>query len=90
MSLNRQILIKGLASKTLIKTILLSSTDSNENLMQFLRSQNIPIASSCFGEGVCQKCVINATQLSCQFSVTTFCEKFENESKVSTIEVSYL
>jgi 2Fe-2S ferredoxin len=29
-----------------------------ENLMQALLEKNIPVASSCHGEGICRKCVV--------------------------------
>jgi len=40
-----------------------------EILMFFLMRQGLPIASSCAGDGVCQRCVINGDILSCQTRV---------------------
>lgn len=33
----------------------------NENLMFFLKSQHIPVASSCTAEGICGKCHLKIT-----------------------------
>lgn len=62
------------------------------NLMDFLRNKNINIASSCFGEGVCKKCiaVINGEELlTCQVDIETLENNQDIESPV-TIVVSYL
>lgn len=62
--------IHGLASGKLIKEILLNHNDENLNisLMEYLRLNSLPIASSCLGEGVCGKCSIiinDKEELSC-------------------------
>lgn len=41
-------------------------------LMDFLRSNSIPIASSCRGEGICKKCKVNSEILSCQLTLAEF------------------
>ncbi len=41
-------------------------------LLEFLRAQGIPVASSCAGEGVCRQCVVNENVLSCQLTVQRF------------------
>lgn len=68
--MHKVINIFGNASKTLVQRIEVNhATDSEQNLMDFLRLHNIPIASSCLGEGVCEKCTIFLNQnkvLSCQ------------------------
>lgn len=43
--------------------------DPSEMLMFFLLRHNLPIASSCAGDGVCRKCVLSDGRLSCQVSV---------------------
>lgn len=59
-----KIIVKGLASgKTVTE---LNSPDQAINLLDFLRENNIPIASSCRGEGVCKKCVFNKDKLACK------------------------
>jgi Na+-transporting NADH:ubiquinone oxidoreductase subunit NqrF len=66
-----QLLVKGLASKNLIRCFDWEHLKDvpQETLMDFLRSQKIPIASSCFGEGVCRRCKVSETVLSCQIKV---------------------
>lgn len=78
--------IKGLASKKTIKSISLSKDDLG-NLMDFLRNHNIPIASSCYGEGVCKKCIVNKNILSCQVKVEDIYNKNDREYE---IEIDYL
>lgn len=56
------------------------------NVLQFLRQQKIPIASSCFGEGVCKKCLFNQDQLACQVLLRDLFDQDEQ----TTIEISYL
>lgn len=41
-------------------------SDPEEILMFFLMRHNLPIASSCAGEGVCKKCRLSSDELSCQ------------------------
>lgn len=38
------------------------SVSEGENLMQALLEQDIPVASSCHGEGVCRKCVVTVVE----------------------------
>lgn len=42
------------------------------NLLDFLREKNIPVASSCYGEGVCKKCSVQLNgviTISCQINI---------------------
>ncbi len=66
-------------------------------LMDYLRSKGIPVASACFGEGVCQKCVIGinaATNvqsreiLSCQYSLEALAQELRQRS--FTLRLGYL
>lgn len=43
---------------------------SKETLIEFLRRHQLPIASSCHYNGVCQKCTFNKNQLSCQLKIS--------------------
>jgi ferredoxin len=52
-------------------------------LLDFLRSKNIPIASSCDGEGICKKCKFNTNTLACQVTL-------EESSADLEIHLSYL
>lgn len=67
-----KITVKGRASEKVLLEESLTSKD-NINLMEYLRAKNIPIASACFGDGVCQKCKITLNQntvLSCQLMLS--------------------
>ena len=78
------ITVRGLASGTVVASFAVQSP--YDNLMDFLRAQGVTIASSCGGEGVCRKCVINGDLISCQFNVEQFLERFPD----GVVTVSYL
>lgn len=88
--------VYGLASAKKIKTIKLSKEDlessADKSLMDFLRSHSLPIASSCYGEGVCEKCEVTLCRdseiqiLSCQWRPIKIFSGF----KKATIKISYL
>lgn len=61
-------------------------SDRNRILMDFLRENGITIASSCAGEGVCKKCVIQNDWLSCMMTLEEFLQR-QPDGKVF---VSYL
>jgi ferredoxin, 2Fe-2S len=42
------------------KNIILEA-NNNKNLMDLLIENNLPVASSCLGEGLCSKCVVQIT-----------------------------
>ena len=76
--------ITGRASQT--KKSYLWQSGDKDNLLEYLRDLNLPVASSCYGEGVCKKCklIINGEEkLSCQISMQDFSDSV-------TIEISYL
>jgi len=65
-----------------------TAVNTNESLMDFLRSKSFPIASSCYGEGICKKCVINLNgneEISCQISLKSL-----TINKTNIIIVDYL
>lgn len=81
-----KLVIYGLASKKIIKEIEVPRdlVSSGENLMEFLRKNEIPIASSCLGDGVCAKCNIlfnEEEKLSCQIKIQDV-TKTSNEIKI--------
>jgi uncharacterized 2Fe-2S/4Fe-4S cluster protein (DUF4445 family) len=43
--------------------------DLSKTLLEFLQSRDVPIASSCGGLGVCEKCLYNDSELSCQIKM---------------------
>lgn len=89
-----KLVVTGGASNKVIfeENVEISSQGTSTNLMDFLRKKNINIASSCFGEGICKKCiaVINGQEyLTCQMDI----ESLENNPDIKspvTIVVSYL
>jgi Na+-transporting NADH:ubiquinone oxidoreductase subunit NqrF len=58
----------------------------SEDMLHFLRSKGITIASSCDGEGVCKKCGIQNGWLTCELTL----EEFLKRQPDGIIEVSYL
>lgn len=77
--------VRGLASGTSVY-FNLSSEEMDENLLWWLRSKGLTIASSCGGEGVCKKCVIQNDWMTCMMTVRSFL----NSAPDGVIEVSYL
>jgi Na+-transporting NADH:ubiquinone oxidoreductase subunit NqrF len=81
----QQIVVYGEASK---KKLLISTVDESEldeSALKWLRERNIPIASSCNGDGVCKKCSINNGILSCKITIR---ELIQNN--LGLISISYL
>lgn len=77
--------VRGLASGR--STFLnFKENEKNENMLQWLRKNNVTIASSCDGEGVCKKCKIQNDWLTCELSV----EEFLKRQPDGMIKVSYL
>ena len=81
--------VRGNASGKLIKE-LAADKDSNDSLMQIMHKANIPIASSCLGEGVCEKCVVNDTLLSCQIRPKDLLKNQLKDQNYVVITVAYL
>lgn len=77
--------LKGLASGKTIFVNVITENESKMSLLQYLESQNIPIASSCMGKGECLKCITSQGVATCQITVKEFME-FHN----LTILVDYL
>lgn len=88
------IIVFGRASNKIIKAIDLNNqVDTtaliNLSLMQILQLNNIPVASSCSGDGVCQKCVVYLNNgpkphLSCQLFMKDFIS-FKNNDIIVTL-----
>jgi len=79
--------IKGSASNT-NQLIVFKESKESISLMEFLRSKSVSVASSCYGEGVCQKCTLlidGSKELSCQVPMTFF-----EEDKTYNIAIDYL
>lgn len=80
-----QIEIKGQASGR-SEFIFYEDLDLTEVLLTFLRKKGITIASSCDGEGVCKKCVIQNDWLTCEMTLKEFLQRQPN----GQITVGYL
>jgi Na+-transporting NADH:ubiquinone oxidoreductase subunit NqrF len=80
-----QIEIKGKASGR-SSFITYEELDLKENLLIFLRKKGVTIASSCDGEGVCKKCVIQNDWLTCMMTLEEFFQRQPNRQ----IIVDYL
>ena len=80
-----QIEIKGNASGR-SEFISYEDMDLTEVLLTFLRKKGITIASSCDGEGVCKKCVIQNDWLTCEMTLKEFLQRQPN----GQITVGYL
>ncbi len=64
-NLKKQIQIVGSASQKNLWKGDLSPEDLEKTALEWLQSLGIPIATSCFGKGFCQKCLINKKLLAC-------------------------
>ncbi|MBY0415509.1 MAG: hypothetical protein K2Q18_15155 [Bdellovibrionales bacterium] len=78
----KRLLIYGGANQKIVHTFeLLDSDLSDKSLLEFLRDHQVPVASSCLGDGVCKKCVTkNSTKtfLTCE---VTLLELFQNTNE---------
>jgi Na+-transporting NADH:ubiquinone oxidoreductase subunit NqrF len=63
-----QITVLGLASQK-STSYPITEADLELNLLQFLQKQEVPVASSCSGEGVCEKCMLSDGRLSCRLTM---------------------
>ncbi len=80
-----QVTVLGLASGKPFP-IDYETKDLPSDLLTFLRGKGITIASSCDGEGVCKKCVIQEGWLTCELTL----EEFLKRRPDGIIEVAYL
>lgn len=87
--MQRKLIIIGLASNRIYKVIEFTQEDLPTNLMEFLRNKGIPIASSCLGQELCKKCIINNNLLSCSLTLEAFTQ-LSRPNSTYEIKVSYL
>ena len=66
--------VVGLASGT-SRFLEFNEQDLSKLLLDWLRSKEVTIASSCDGEGVCKKCSIQNGWLTCELTLKTFFER---------------
>lgn len=81
----KSIEVIGLASGKLVKTIEVQHEHEQMSLMDFLRAHKIPVASSCFGEGVCRRCKVNQGLLSCQIKMIDYLK-----TQPTQVEIDYI
>jgi Na+-transporting NADH:ubiquinone oxidoreductase subunit NqrF len=79
------VIVRGLASGREYP-VPYTNQDLHEDMLHFLRSRGITIASSCDGEGVCKKCGIQNGWLTCELTL----EEFLKRQPDGIIEVDYL
>jgi ferredoxin len=84
--------VQGLASRKEVASFAFAQASDipHLSLMDFLRDNKIPIASSCFGEGVCRRCKVNDGLLTCQVSVYEYLIDHAQGANCSTLTVDYL
>lgn len=66
--------VNGLASGRKYE-LTVTPEDMQENLLKWLRSKEITIASSCDGKGVCKKCDIQNGWLTCELTLESFLKR---------------
>ncbi len=79
----KELIIRGGSSQK-EKIIVLEENDGPKNLMLFLASKEIPIAASCRGQGICEKCIVSDKVLSCSLSVKDYLEQYGK-----TVHITY-
>ncbi|WP_127716433.1 2Fe-2S iron-sulfur cluster-binding protein [Halobacteriovorax sp. HLS] len=77
--------IFGNASQSTVKKLTVQKLDYSLTLLTFLRNNSIPVASSCNGEGVCKKCLVNTDIVSCELKMSEI-KQWQNK----TIIIDYL
>lgn len=82
--------IYGQASGKIFVLSLNLEQDSQVNLMSYLLQNNIPVASSCNGEGICKKCLCVQDLLTCSLTLGELFAKFANSHKEVLLGFSYL
>jgi Na+-transporting NADH:ubiquinone oxidoreductase subunit NqrF len=81
-----RIIVKGNASQKIILTDTIEQSLLNQNVLTYLQSKSLPIASSCNGEGICKKCIINNNLLAC----TLLLKNLIDHTNSILIEIAYL
>jgi ferredoxin len=82
-----RIIVFGNAKQATILDQVIPRIELTMTALNWLRSKDIPIASSCNGEGVCKKCIINSNLVSCQINLQDLLNENTQEIKIN---VSYL
>lgn len=75
-----------MASQKTILDCSINNLEAEENILEWLRSKKIPLASSCNGDGVCLKCLVNKEIIACQ---TKMLELADQQNRI-LIEIAYL
>jgi Na+-transporting NADH:ubiquinone oxidoreductase subunit NqrF len=77
--------VRGLASGR-IKELTYTADDLGMNLLAWLRSRGITVASSCDGHGVCKKCDIQNGWLTSELTLREFLQRQPD----GMVEIGYL
>lgn len=85
-----KIIVKGLASETIVFESDLNECDIKLTVLEFCQKKNIPMASSCFGEGVCKKCHFNCKKIGCLSLLKDEPLEQVNGQSSIIIEIDYL
>jgi len=85
-------ILGGASGKTYIVSVPVDSSPLGPSLMELLQEKNIPVASTCIGEGVCHQCtlILNGDEiLSCQLFGPKLFKLLQSAEKIDII-ISYL
>lgn len=77
-----QITITGTASQKKY-VFIVTQQDLELTLLNFLLNHNLPMAYSCHGKQVCEKCIVNDSILSCSLTVADTLKEYRGEVFVS-------
>jgi hypothetical protein len=85
----KKFILHAQASKKFIPLPIPQGSEWEMTLLEYLRKQKIPIASSCNGMGVCRKCLVGPSLLSCQITLQQLFSS-NLDSPTVIIAVTYL
>ena len=89
----KKLIINGLASRTVFREVPINEDDLNLDCLKYLRKNNVPIASACFGEGVCKKCLVDCygnEVFACKITISEIICIAEEKGNSPIISISYL
>jgi ferredoxin len=84
------LIVFGNASQSIIAQIAISQEELLTDLLTLLQKYHIPIASSCMGEGICKKCILNGGQLACKTNIKDLISSAEGHDLSIKITLDYL
>ena len=87
------LVVFGLASEKVFKKIPVTEQDLEKTALDFLREHSVPVASSCFGEGVCKKCVLEfqgSRIFACSMKISEIMKAAEQKGEIAMISIGYI